>query len=149
MNELGVAVATPIDDRATEQLPIWDLDDLYNGPDDPELSEHLDAAQRQAESFRGDYAGRLTALKGAELGEAIARYESILQLLHRVMSFAQLLFASDMSAPEHGRFLQNMQERCNDISTETLFFALKLNRLDDAVIECQLQDAALCALDPR
>lgn len=141
MNEAGVAIATPIDDRATE-MPVWDLDDLYKGLDDPELAEHLDAARRQAESFRGDYAGRLTELKGAELGQAIARYESILQLLHRMMSFAQLLFASDMSAPEHGRFLQNMQERCNDISTETLFFTLELNRLDDAVIECQLQDPA-------
>ena len=47
-----------------------------------------------------------------------------------------------MSAPERGRFLQNMQERCNEISTETLFFTLELNRLDDAVIERQLQDPA-------
>ena len=142
MNEAGVAVAAPITDRAEELIAVWDLSDLYEGPDDPELSEHLDTARREAESFRADYAGRLENLSGAELGQAIARYEFILELLHRVMSFAQLLFASDMSAPEHGRFLQNMQERCNDISTETLFFTLELNRLDDAALERQLQDPA-------
>ena len=142
MNEAGVAVAAPITDRAEEHIAVWDLSDLYMGPDDPELSKHLDTARREAESFRADYAGRLEYLSGAELGQAIARYESTLELLHRVMSFAQLLFASDMSAPERGRFLQNMQERCNEISTETLFFTLELNRLDDAVIERQLQDPA-------
>lgn len=142
MNRAGVAVAAPITDRAEEHIAVWDLSDLYEGPDDPALSEDLDSARREAESFRADYAGRLENLSGAELGQAIARYESVLELLHRVMSFAQLLFASDMSAPERGRFLQNMQERCNEISTETLFFTLELNRLDDAVIERQLQDPA-------
>ena len=76
MNEAGVAVAAPITDRAEEHIAVWDLSDLYEGPDDPELSEHLDTARREAESFRADYAGRLENLSGAELGQAIARYES-------------------------------------------------------------------------
>ncbi len=47
-----------------------------------------------------------------------------------------------MSAAERGRFLQDTQERCNEISTETLFFTLELNRLDDSVIDKQLEDPA-------
>jgi oligoendopeptidase F len=142
MSQAGLAVAPANNDRATEGTAVWDLGDLYAGPDDPKLSEDLGWARREAESFRAAYAGRLAELSGAELGEAIARYESIQERLHRVMSFAQLSFAADMSAPGRGRFLQDMQERCNEISTETLFFTLELNRLDGSVIERQLEDPA-------
>src|SRR5512147_2269474 len=44
--------------------------------------------------------------------------------------------------PERSRFLQDTQERCNEISTETLFFTLELNRLEDAVVDKQLEDPA-------
>src|SRR3546814_17511806 len=36
------------------------------------------------------------------------------------------------------RFFQSMQERCTTISTELVFFALELNRLDDAVLQEKL-----------
>jgi oligoendopeptidase F len=139
MSQAGAAVAQAGSDRA-EDVVVWDLADLYAGPDDPELARDLDFARREAESFRAAYAGRLAELSGAELGSAIARYESILERLHRVTSFAQLFFAADMSDPERGRFLQDMQEQCNEISTETLFFTLELNRLEDAVVDKQLED---------
>ena len=90
---------------------VWDLADLYAGPGDPNLSADLDWARREAEAFRAAYAGRLSELSGAALGSAIAQYELILERLHKVMSFAQLFFAADMSAPERGRFLQDTQER--------------------------------------
>ena len=141
MSQAGAAVAPRTEDRAG-QIAVWDLDDLYAATSDVKLTQDLDWARRAADSFRADYAGRLVELSGAELGKAVARYESILERLHRVMSFAQLFFASDMSAPERGRFLHDMQERCNEISTETLFFSLELNRLDEPVIERQLEDTA-------
>jgi oligoendopeptidase F len=147
MSQAGAAVAPQTEDRAG-QIAVWDLDDLYTAPSDAKLSQDLDWARRAAEAFRADLAGRLVELSGAELGEAIARYESILERLHRVMSFAQLFFATDMSAPERGRFLQDMQERCNQISTETLFFPLELNRLDEPVIDRQLDDPAARHYEP-
>ena len=127
---------------------VWDLSDLYAGPDDPALAADLDWARQEAAAFNAAYAGKLAELPGAELAEAIARYEAIIERMHRVMSYAQLYFAADMSAPERGRFLQDMQERCNDISTDTLFFTLELNRLDDATIEAQLADPAARHYEP-
>jgi oligoendopeptidase F len=142
MSQAGAAVAHANNGRGLDDVVVWDLGDLYAGPGDPALNGDLDWARREAEAFHAAYAGRLAELSGAALGDAIARYESILERLHRVMSFAQLFFAADMSAPERGRFLQDMQERCNEISTETLFFTLELNRLEDAVVEKQLEDPA-------
>jgi oligoendopeptidase, pepF/M3 family len=125
-----------------QPLPRWNLDDLYAAPDAAELFADLEWARGEAESFHADYAGRLATLTGAEFGLAIATYERILERLHKVLSYAQLYFAEDMGDPERGRFLQTMQERYNAISTETLFFVLELNRLDDATVARQLEDPA-------
>jgi oligoendopeptidase F len=127
---------------ASDDLPVWDLDGLYAGFGDPRIDADMDWARAKAEEFHAAYAGRLSSLTGDQLGEAIARYEAIVERLHRAMSYAQLSFASDMASPEGGRFLQTMQERFNAISTETLFFTLELNLIDEAVVAQQLKAPA-------
>ena len=123
-------------------LPEWDLEDLYSGPDAPELEADLAWAEAQSKAFAGRYRGRLADLDGAALGEAIAAYEGIAERLGKATSYAQLVFAANVGDPEAGRFHQTVQERATDISTETLFFTLELNRLDDAVLARQLESPA-------
>lgn len=119
-------------------LPEWNLTDLYTGPDDPGVNEDLTWAESEAKKFHAAYAGKLSTLNGDELGHAIAAYEAILERLHRVISFAQLRFAADISDLERGRFLQTTQEKINDISSETLFFTLELNGLDEEQLKPML-----------
>jgi len=138
----AAAASRRSEDRAADEAGPWVLDDLYLGTDDPAVAADLDRSASEAEAFQARYAGHLAELSGDELAAAIETYERIIERLHRVMSFAQLHFAADMSAPDRGRFLQDMQERCNDISTRTLFFTLELNRLDDATVRAQLQAPA-------
>ncbi len=122
--------------KALGALPRWDLADLYPGRDSAELARDLDESGRAAKAFRERYQGKLAALSGAELGGAIAAYEAMQETLGRVMSYASLVHAADMSTtPEIGRFYQGMHERVNDISTELLFFALELNRIEDAALD--------------
>jgi len=53
-----------------------------------------------------------------------------------------------MSDPEIGRFFQSMQERVNAISTELLFFALEINRIDEADLEAKLAAPELAHFRP-
>ena len=115
-------------------LPEWDLRDLYAGPDSPQLERDLAAARAAAEAFEKRYAGRLGALAGTALGEAIAEYEAIDETLGRLTSYASLLHAGAMHDPEVGRFFQTTKEQVTDISARVLFFTLELNRLDDAAL---------------
>ena len=126
--------------ETTKPLPEWDLSHLYPGPDTPELNADLEWAAERSKVFREAYEGKLADLDGAALGGAIGEYEQIAERLHKAMSFAQLLFAGDVENPEHGRFYQTLSERVTVISTETLFFTLELNRIDDAVLAKQLED---------
>ncbi len=142
MSKTMDAAVTSDPDQSTASLPRWNLSDLYADPDAAELTVDLEWARGEAENFHAAYAGQLAQLSGAQLGKAIATYETIIERLNKALSYAQLYFASDMSNPEHGRFLQTLQERYNAISAETLFFVLELNRLTDEIVAGQLTDPA-------
>ncbi|MGQ0675187.1 MAG: M3 family oligoendopeptidase [Rhodospirillales bacterium] len=133
---------------ATTVLPAWNLVDLYSSVDSARLKNDLAEVDRAAREFELRRKGGLAALPGAELGAAIADYERISETLSRLSSYAQLLHAGNMNDAEIGRFYQTMQERVTDISSRTLFFALEINRIDDAVLERQLQDPAAARYRP-
>ncbi|WP_022726874.1 M3 family oligoendopeptidase [Fodinicurvata sediminis] len=123
------------------QLPVWDLNDLYPGKDSAELKRDLSASDEKARSFEADHAGRLASLDGDQLGRAIETYEEIQETLGRIMSYAQLVYAADMSNGENGRFYQSMQEQATDISSHLLFFELELNRLAESQLQAMLDSS--------
>lgn len=122
-------------------LPEWDLSDLYPSPDSPELEQDLKSADEAAKAFHSQYNGRLADLPGDALGTAIAEYERISETIYRAMSYAQLWYSGNVADPERGRFYQGIQERVTEISAQTLFFTLELNRLPDDVLAQKLTAA--------
>jgi oligoendopeptidase F len=132
----------------SDSLPNWDLADLYAGMDSPQLTADLDRAERQARDFATSYAGKLTSISAAELAEAIGEYERVEEILGRVMAYAQLLFAGDSTDPAIGRFYQSMTERVTSISSHLIFFALEINRIDEATLAPKLRDKALARWRP-
>jgi len=141
-------MATTAKQTKPDPLPEWDLNDLYSGPDSPELKSDLDRSAAAARGFQDEYRGKLARLSGDELAAAVARYEKLEDTLGRAMSYASLRYAANMSDPECSRFFQNVQERINAISTELLFFTLEINRIDDATLEQRLESAALAYYRP-
>jgi oligoendopeptidase F len=113
-------------------LPEWDLGDLYPGRDSPELSRDLERLAEGAGAFHRQYEGRIAELSGADLGAAVEAYERLQELSGRIISYASLVHAGNLTDPEIGRFYQTVQERINAISTTLLFFTLEINRLGDS-----------------
>jgi oligoendopeptidase F len=144
MNDMSAASATAL----ASSLPAWDLSDLYPSLDSPLVTEDLARAEQMAKSFAQAHAGTLASLSGAALAAVIAEYERIQDILGRVGSYAQLLFAEDSTNPEHGRFYQTVSERLTAIGSTLIFFSLELNRMDNAVLEAKLADAALARYQP-
>lgn len=136
--------------RATPlgRLPEWDLAGLYAGADAPELAADLSSAASAAKAFREAHAGKLAAMPGQALGEAVAAYEKIQESIGRVLAYAYLRYAADVSDASSGTFLQNMQEQTNAIGTDLLFFTLEINRLSDAALAEKLQAPALARYAP-
>ena len=129
-------------------LPVWNLRDLFSGADDPAIVRTLKEADAKADDFAARHQGRIEALSAAALAGAIEAYQEIEESLGRVLSYAQLIFSADSSAPETGRFYQTMTERATDIGAKLLFFALEINRIEDAVLASKTADPALAHYSP-
>ena len=130
------------------ELPTWNLADLYSSPSGPDLDADLKRAAAEANAFAEAYEGRVAALDGKALGEAVTRYEALSDLMGRIGSFASLYYAQDMTDPERGRFSQNVSQALNDTGAKLLFFRLEINKIEDADLSARLADPALAKYAP-
>ncbi|MEC9342985.1 MAG: M3 family oligoendopeptidase [Pseudomonadota bacterium] len=130
---------------AQENLPEWNLDDLYPGTDSEAYREDLAWCANAAEAFGERYKGKLASLAKDEpetLGEAVREYEAIEERMGRIMSYAGLLHVGDTGDPARAKFYGDAQERITAASSHLLFFTLELNRLDDTALESAMAASA-------
>jgi oligoendopeptidase F len=137
----------------TGKLPEWNLADLYSGIDAPEITRDLQRMDTECVAFETDYKGKLaehTAVDGGGrwLAEAVRRYEAIDDLAGRLGSYAGLVHAGDSVDPAISKFYGDVSERLTNASVHLLFFALELNRIDDAVIDRAMQTPELAYYRP-
>jgi oligoendopeptidase F len=130
------------------KLPEWNLADLYAGIDTPEVARDLAKMDSDCVAFETDYKGKLAEHAAREdggkwLAEAVRRYEAINDLAGRLGSYAGLVHAGDSVDAAISKFYGDVSERLTASSTHLLFFALELNRIDDAVIEHAMQTPEL------
>src|SRR5579883_1382158 len=134
-------------------LPEWRLDDLYSGMDSPAFAEDARRAASEAKSFAAAYRGKLAEIArseaaGDKLAAAVRTYESMQDLVGRLVSYAGLVYAGDTSDPARAKFYGDVQQKATDIAGNLLFFELELNRLDDKLIEAALESSALAHYRP-
>src|ERR1700732_1380916 len=130
------------------RLPEWNLADLYPGIDAPEVARDLAKMDAECVAFETDYKGKLAEQTANEdggkwLAEAIRRYEAIDDLAGRLGSYAGLVHAGDSVDPAISKFYGDVSERLTSASVHLLFFALELNRVDDATMERAMQTPEL------
>jgi oligoendopeptidase F len=133
---------------ALGRLPEWDLTGLYRDIGDPELAADLARSDQLCGQFEERYRGKLAALAagasgGKALGTAVAEFEAIDDLLGRLTSFASLVYSGNTADPVRAKFFGDVHERITTSSSHLLFFALELNKIDDAVMEAAMADPAL------
>ena len=142
------AIPASVVARDLGDLPEWNLDHLYPAMDSPEFAADLARAQEQCAAFAQTWRGTLEEASRApdateKLYAAIREYEDIEDRLGRLMSYAGLVYSGDTTDPERAKFYGDTQERLTTASSDLLFFALEMNRLDDATIDALLTKSPL------
>lgn len=132
-------------DTALGDLPTWKLHDLYPSATSTAFVADMDKAGRLAVAFEEKWKGKLAEAAtrtGTEgIGQALKEYEALDDIIGRLGSFAGLTYFSDTSNPVNGKLYGDVQAKITDFSGHLLFFALELNRIDDAVIDaCMASD---------
>ncbi len=125
-------------------LPIWDLSDLYAGPDDPKIEQDLqkgadhvkDLAKLQGQfvSARGN-AERL----GLLIDQAAMLYERAMDDMGGALAYATLASTIDREDTRISKLMSDLQTQAAMISADSLFLSLELNQLDDWEIEMALK----------
>jgi oligoendopeptidase F len=129
-------------------LPEWNLDDLYPGPDSARFVDDLKACETQAAAFRQQWSGKLADLDGPRLCKAVKQYEALGDKAGRIGSYSQLYYVGDTTDPERGKFFGDVQARLTAMSANLLFFELEMNRIDDDVLASALKHEGLARYKP-
>jgi len=111
----------------------WDLDPLLDsaGAGAAGVEALLDEAQRRADAFAAEHAGKVAELDGPALADTMHELATLQDLIGRAGSYAMLNFATATADPERGALLQRVQERGTQIETALIFFELEWATLDD------------------
>jgi oligoendopeptidase F len=100
-------------------------------PSAPAVDAMLADAQRRADAFAAEHAGKVSELDGPGLVAAMRDLAAIEELAGRAGSYAQLSFSIDTADPARGALLQRVQEKGTALETTLLFFQLEWAALDD------------------
>jgi oligoendopeptidase F len=134
--------------KDNDQLPGWNLDDLYTSIDSPVLGENLAKSEKQCKDFEKEYKGKVKELSAQKLYQSIVQLEKINDLLGKIGSYAFLVYATDQSNTKHSAFYQNISEKINNISQHLIFYTLELNQISEEDLAVKLQDKNLVHYKP-
>lgn len=115
-------------------LPRWDLSHFYPAHDDKTVAADVSKLKKLTERFTKTYKGHVASLDGDALAKSIKEYEAIKELEGKLGSYAQLLFATDMTNPDYATFYQNTLETLTTLGSQTLFYSIELNNIADKTL---------------
>ena len=140
--DINASGTNGFDDLPDWDLPDWDLSDLYQAPDAPEVGRDLGWLAAACASFAEDYEGKLAGLDAPAMLGCVARYEHIDRVAGRLMSYAGLRYYQNTLDSARAKFMADTQDQVTSHTTPLVFFALEINRIDEAAM------AALFAANP-
>lgn len=124
---------------------VWDLSDLYESIDDPQIGADKQEITSRIESFKGRFKGNINSpeLNAELLLAALQEYESILDSLYRVAYYAMLLHSVDSSDPKIGKFYQEINEFESEFEKDTVWFQLEWLDIDQSLADKLMSDPKL------
>jgi len=139
----GKIMVDDINKRLKSEKVIWQLSDLYNGSDDPQITDDLNACRKEAEDIEKSYKNRITELTATEVAELVARLEKLSTTRGRLSTFAFLNFTTQTQNPDAGAFLQKIREEGSKTGKHTVFFELEWSAAPAVWANSILDDAKL------
>ena len=110
-------------------LPGWNLSDLYQGIDDKQIDKDLESYRKTAMQFAIKYKGKVAELDAAGFLKMARECEKRSVLGSKLGIFSYLTMVTQMKNAAAMTFYQNISEKLNDYSKPTIFLSLELNRL--------------------
>ncbi len=121
---------------------VWNLDDLYAGPDDPSIEADMKwCRQRAGELAR--HRGKVAGLSARELLEAVRSLEEMHERAQKLMAFSYLYFATRTQDSAASALFQAQKELYSELHRDTLFFELEWTKLEESRAQALAADPVL------
>jgi oligoendopeptidase F len=110
---------------------VWNLSDLYSGTDDPYIASDIDWCQTEAADINNSHYGRIAQLDAEALLKLVKRLENLDCTLTKLGTFSFLNFTTQLTNAKAGALDQRIHELYSKCGTQTVFFELEWNQVDD------------------
>lgn len=127
-----------------ETLPVWDLSDLYSGPEDPKIAQDFARGQEHVKAL-AKLEGQFIAARGnpERLGllidQAAGLFEKAMDAMGGALAYTTLASTIDRENPRIAKLQSDLGTQASMISADSLFLSLELNKLEDWEIENALK----------
>ena len=131
-------------DSAAPILPVWDLSDLYAGPDDPKIEQDFARAAATLKDLAKLQGQFLSARGNAErlgllIDQAASLYEKAADDMGGALAYATLSSTIAREDMRISKLASDLQAQAAMVSADSLFLSLELNKLEDWEIEQALK----------
>ena len=135
-NKKGVFMTKEADNKRNnanmnEELPTWNLDDLYSSINDEQIDKDLKTVEKKIDTFVKTYKESIKYLSSSVFYKSLREYEEINEMLVKLISFADLKYAEDSSKTENVIFYQKITEKTTFLSAQLIFYSLEINKLEN------------------
>lgn len=129
-------------------VPGWDLSDLYQGMDDPQIEKDLQKYKKLNAALAKNYKGKFAAIAPADFLKALQNVEETGILGSKLGVFAYLNMVTRMKDTKAVAFYQSIDERMTDYSKPAIFFTLEINQLPEKNFNELLSDKGVASYKP-
>lgn len=107
-------------------VPCWDLSDLYSSIKDPQIKSDLKGTVKAAQKFQIKYKGKISQVDSAKKLLAITKeYEQIIQQSEKPLVYAELSFSVKSNDENVGALVQKTRTEYMKVKKELTFFELE------------------------
>lgn len=114
---------------------IWNLDALYDSPEDELLKDDLDLCTQETELIKDLCTGKIAEFEPAAFARILRRIERVQVNLGRIDTYAFLHFVTQVKNDTAGAFMQKCKEDASLINRELVFFDLEWAQLDQEIAD--------------
>lgn len=129
-------------------LPAWDLSDLYNGIDDPKINHDIKNYNKRTVAFEKKYKGKLALISPETFAEALKELEDMSSMTRKLGNFASLNMSTQLNNPQATAFYQTINEAFTDAGQHLVFFDIELAHIDDSRIRELLKNKKVAHYKP-
>ena len=122
-------------------LPTWDLSEIYKGINDPKIKNDLNEIRKLSKAFKVKWKGKINNLNSNEFIECIDHYQNLNEHLYKIGTHSSLMFATNMEDPEISRYNSTISDEVTEIFSSLIFVTLELCKIDDDLINDWMSNA--------